>query len=113
MNLKEYFNVGSKPVKVVRPGPVIKIDTKWKLMVGQGLTKTYLFKKRDKRDEFVVCCLALETYRGKQDVNWTIEGDKVTVFLATPTIGLTDIVKEFAMTLDDLREDVEYSDDER
>jgi hypothetical protein len=113
--LKEYFHVGDRPVKVVRPGPTVNIDSKWKLLEGAGLTKVYVFKKRKIRDEFIVRCVALETYRGKEDVIWTISGDSVEVFLKTPTVGLTEPIQEFARILDDMRHDLDlplYDDKE-
>ncbi len=104
--LREYFHVADKPVKVVKPGPAVRADTKWKLLEGVGLTKTYAFEKRDERDEFVVRCLAVETYRGKQDVVWTIDGDFVEVLVRVPGVGVTEVVREFARSLDDLRKDL-------
>lgn len=68
--------------------------------------KTYVFDKRELRDEFVVRCVALETYRGKEDVVWTISGDSVEVFLKTPQVGLTEPIQEFARILDDMRHDL-------
>lgn len=105
-HLREYFHVGDKPVKVVRPGPTVRVDSKWKLLEGAGLTKTYVFDKREARDEFIVRCVALETYRGKEDVVWTISGDSVEVFLKTPQVGLTEPIQEFARILDDMRHDL-------
>ncbi len=105
-HLREYFHVGDKPVKVVRPGPTVRVDSKWKLLEGAGLMKTYVFDKRELRDEFVVRCVALETYRGKEDVVWTISGDSVEVFLKTPQVGLTEPIQEFARILDDMRHDL-------
>jgi hypothetical protein len=105
-HLREYFHVSDKPVKVVRPGPPVHVDSKWKLLEGAGLTKTYIFDKRDVRDEFIVRCVALETYRGKEDVVWTIDGKTVDVFLKTPQLGLTESIQEFARILDDLRQDL-------
>lgn len=108
-HLREYFHVGDKPVKVVRPGPTLRVDSKWKLLAGAGLTKTYIFDKRELRDEFIVRCVALETYRGKEDVVWTITGDSVEVFLKTPTVGLTEPIQEFARILDDMRHDLDLA----
>lgn len=105
-HLREYFHVGDKPVKVVRQGPAVRVDSKWKLLEGVGLTKTYIFEKRDIRDDFIVRCVALETYRGKEDVIWTISGNNVEVFLKTPPVGLTEPIQEFARILDDLRRDL-------
>lgn len=108
-HLREYFHVGDKPVKVVRPGPTLRVDSKWKLLAGAGLTKTYIFDKRELRDEFIVRCVALETYRGKEDVVWTITGDSVEVFLKTPLVGLTEPIQEFARILDDMRYDLDLA----
>ncbi len=99
--------MNDKPVKVVKPGPAVHADSKWKLLAGTGLTKTYVFEKRIIRDEFVVRCIALETYRGKEDIVWTITGDSVEVFLKLTPIGLTENIQEFARILDDLRRDLE------
>jgi hypothetical protein len=108
-HLREYFHVGDKPIKVVRPGPTLRVDSKWKLLAGAGLTKTYIFDKRELRDEFIVRCVALETYRGKEDVVWTITGDSVEVFLKTPLVGLTEPIQEFARILDDMRYDLDLA----
>lgn len=108
-HLREYFHVGDKPVKVVRPGPTVRVDSKWKLLAGAGLTKTYVFDKREERDEFIVRCVALETYRGKEDVVWTITGDSVEIFLKTPPVGLTEPIQEFARILDDMRHDLDLA----
>jgi hypothetical protein len=108
-HLREYFHVGESPVKVVRPGPPIHVDSKWKLLEGAGLTKTYVFNKRATRDEFIVRCIALETYRGKEDIVWTISGDSVEVFLKTAPIGLTEPIQEFARILDDMRYDLDLA----
>lgn len=105
--LKEYFRVGDKPIKPLKPGPAIFVDSKWKMLAGNGLTKTYVFKKQELRNQFIMHCLALETSRGKEDVIWTINGNSVEIFLKTPNIGLTEYIKEFAKTIDAIKNDLE------
>lgn len=61
------------------------------------------------RDRFVIQCIALETQRGKQDVMWTIEASVITVLIKSSPVGLTEIMVEFARTLDDMSRDVGYS----
>lgn len=78
-------------------------SVRWKLLDGVGLTKTYTFVDPTIRDRFVVRAVALETYRSKRDVSWTIEGPDVTVVLRTSAIGVTELDVEFAKAIDDAR----------
>ena len=110
-SLKEYFHVNDKPIKVVAPGPPVKVDTKWKKLDDTSLTKTYHFDKVEMRNEFVVRCLALETHRGKKDVTWVVEANAVTVLFKIHQIGLTETIVEFAKILDDLRHDLTLASD--
>lgn len=105
--LREYFHVGDRPIKPLQPGPAIFVDSKWKMLAGNGLTKTYTFKKQELRNEFVMHCLALETSRRKEDIVWTIKGNSVEIFLKTPNIGLTEYITEFAKTIDAIKNDLE------
>lgn len=106
--LKEYFSVGDKPVVAVKPGRPVSPSTRWKHIIGVGLTKSYEFDELPVRDRFIIQCIALETHRGKEDVTWSIEGPVVTVLLKEPPVGLTEPMVEFAKTLDGMRREMTY-----
>lgn len=106
--LKEYFNIGDRDVVAVKPGRPVLPSTRWKHIVGVGLTKCYEFDEMPVRDRFIIQCIALETHRGKEDVVWTIEGRGITVVLKEPPVGLTEPMIEFAKTLDGMRREMTY-----
>ncbi len=107
--LKEYFAVAERPPIHVKPGRPVTPSTKWKNIHGVGLNKSYEFVDNALRDRFIIQCIALETQRGKQDVQWTIEGSVVSVLIKVSPVGLTEPMVEFARTLDDMNRDVSYS----
>ncbi len=107
--LKEYFAVAERPPVHVKAGRPVSPGSKWKHVHEVGLTKTYEFSDPALRDRFTVQCLAHETYSGKQDVRWSIEGLVVSVLIKSTLVGLTEPMVEFARTLDGVYREVGYS----
>lgn len=90
------------------PDPIIPV-ARWRLVGRPGvLMKTYTFKERRERDDFVVAVLGQEATTGA-DSEMTLRGLDVTIALVTADLGaVTDSDREHAHACDVLFKEVAY-----
>lgn len=101
----------TNPIVVKRkpsPEPIIP-TSRWRLVGRPGvLMKTYAFKERHERDDFVVAVLGQEATTGA-DSELSLRGLEVTIVLVTADLGIvTDGDREHARACDVLFKEVTY-----